>query len=143
VVHPLVDLPSSKRYKPTDDQSVSTVKLMPPNKSTLVGMRGLLLHQRTLHKIVLAKEDPKSLFHRRYRSDTYQTLKEGIYQYEIQSKVAELPPPDVARANDDILEPIQGSSSGDRALTEKEADELLFQRFKTLFFWPAIMTCTR
>jgi len=125
------------------DNAQSPLRLLPPNRSTLVGLRGLLLHQRALKAASLEPEGVgRNVL--RYRPDVYKTLQEGIYEGAAQldahhphfnplqeKETATLP-------NDPMIEPIERPSD-----EEREADELLFQRLKSLFFWPMVMTSTK
>jgi len=140
VVQPARDAPTAQADKKSSGPP--SVKLLPPNYSTLVGLRGLLLHQRSLQQAVCDSDDRSGIASRRYRPDTYKTLAEGIYNPDILDTGVSVPINSLSNDEDNILEPIE-NNDGMGPLTERQADELLFQRLKALFFWPAVMTCTK
>ena len=95
---------------------IPTLDFVPPSQPTLVGFRGLVLHHQYLRRRAQPHQDHA------FRKPIDDVLKEGIFHPSIM---------------------ITTSTSEEPAVIDKgnkEADELLYQRFKSTFFWPAIMS---
>ena len=108
---------------------------MPPCHATLVGFRGLLLHQRYLRQASDAHDSAKMMH--RYRPDADAVLMHGIYHSDILDKGGKIEG-GASSAHGDADARAAASAEEERA-----ADERLFQRFKALFFWPAVMSATK
>lgn len=134
-IHKSPNKPAIKTYArktsqaPNLDVNSFSLAFLPPCYSSLVGFRGLLLHQRHLLQVAnseTSEDSPtvkKSTFHR-YREDKDNVLIEGI-------------------SHADVMDASSGSEIREQAQDEKVADEKLFQRYKALFFWPAVMSTVK
>ncbi|XP_059093957.1 snRNA-activating protein complex subunit 4 homolog [Tigriopus californicus] len=103
--------------------------ILPPNLATLVGFRGMSLYNRYLQKRA-APEENVSL-----NVDFKSLITGGIYHPDVIMSAAKFESAPSTSVSDIPVE----SSNTDADAIESEADQLLFQRFKALFLWPAIM----
>ena len=120
------------------------INLFPPCYPTLVGFRGLTLLFRSL----LAAADPRSgtYIHKQTQS-VNGVLYEGIFHTDIMYQARKIDeqekdsilngPQTEQEANASVNDP-QTVEDEEGTISEAEADELLFERFKSLFLWSAV-----
>ena len=107
--------------------SIPTLDFVPPSHPSLVGFRGLVLHHQYLRRRAQVNHD--QAFRRQYD----EVLNEGIFHPSIMITASE----NMYRSGG-----FHGDASNENK-GDKKADELLYQRFKSVFFWPALMSGTR
>lgn len=131
------------------------LQYVPPNHGTLVGFRGLLLQQRLLRQVIEGKDGATTY---KIRPDTAQVLTEGLSHIDIMEKAVKTTAAKLGSENlvedasrientvksavESIEQEVRPSNTHQQLENVKKADELLFERFKALFFWPAIMSST-
>ena len=129
------------------------IRFVPSNNQTLVGLRGLLLQLRTFKTLV--HPDGTGV-----RISLDRIVQEGVHHIDLFSDQKEA---NISSIEDKIVHKysateIQESLSnvrkvwsgggqmdiwGQKKLTPEEADELLVDRFLSLYFWPAQMSSVR
>ena len=121
--------PPSKPPGPsfTEADRIPTLGYIPPNHATLVGFRGLVLHHQYLRRRAQPDRDHA------FRKQIDDVLSEGIFHPSIMITASENM--DGSRLTD------RGPSVIDKG--DEQADELLYQRFKAAFLWPAIMSVVK
>ena len=128
------------------------VKFVPSNNQTLVGLRGLLLQLRTLKSLVYP--DGTGI-----RISLDRIVQEGVQHIDLFSDQKEtkfntkdlrsqvLCPEKTTENEPQIFENCNAgenvSNLGQTKLSPKEADDLLIDRFLSLYFWPAQMSAYR
>jgi hypothetical protein len=129
------------QQQPQKQQPPSDLKLVPPCHASLVGLRGLTLHNRYLLQIA----DPSKMKTFKYRPDTDETLKQGIFHPDVLIGVERVRGEQQMRK--EASSTAATDNEADREVIDIEAspsvekaDELLLERFKALFFWPCMMS---
>lgn len=101
------------------------------------------MHQRHLRQ-ASESQAPTKLCHR-YRPDADTVLRHGIYHADILDRGGRASA-DKEEAQAESPSHFDRKEEGEEEVgrgAKKAADELLFQRFKALFFWPAVMSAVK
>ena len=133
--------PSSPLNLSTTSNSSKVPTVIPPCYPTLVGFKGLTLAYKGM-KIKAELDDLDAMDSKKRPKftnvDKSSTLKAGLHHPEVlrveaQNTVEGTSTPESRARNRDL----KGH------LTVEEADRLLFERFKALFLWPAMMASSK
>ena len=134
--------------------SQKLIHFIPSNNQTLVGFRGLLLQLRTFKSLVYP--DGTGV-----RISLDRIAQEGIHHIDLFSDQKEVKEPSHKKNSTATASPLrQNNDSGNsenqlnsdkkeikawdqKQLTWKKADELLIDRFLSLYFWPSQMSAVR
>ena len=130
------------------------IRFMPSNNQTLVGLRGLLLQLRTLKTLVYPEGTG-------VRISLDRIVQEGVHHIDLFSDQREVENSFKGESNMKQKSSQEKSTAnhiptsrtwsgggevevwGQRKLTPQEADELLVDRFLSIYFWPAQMSALR